>query len=1002
MGHVLTVSLRLLLAATASAGLTAVAVAQDSAVALGKLAVPGCDFALDRQSGNLAAVDPQQDLVVLYKPEPAGPDKPLEPIARTKLRGMPVAIVYKQLGEKHYFVVGCMQEKALYLLNAADLKEEARIPIAEGCLCLATAASPRDPYAYYCYGNQSHSKSGVVNLESKRDLGEAFDQAWETVVSHEGNFVYTRPIHNRSGPRSLRRIPPSTPDGKPTFEVVFQSRDNHDLIVPDRFEERSACGVRLLSASLEEEIERMPMTVRAFFNDKPLAVGFNSQERVLDPSNKATDSDRGKLVVASLNSGIAAAKLTLPSVFMRHRSARVEGDDTNPTFKYVGHASRLFADDARSRIIVAWHDRLAAVKLADLRIPDEAYLEVDPVGEPAFVIGRKNVLALRPRDPRITIELAEPRGDMRMTPAGLEWTPPVGAIGEQVVKLRLRHGSIEKIQSLSVQVDHDAIRLPFEADRLAVSPDGKEAFVWTVPPIDRDNPFAPGADPNKNRPQGALIGTADGKVLAAGRLPFTPKAIAVDARHVYAGGDGRLVALDRATLEVKLETEVDGPIDFLELIDERTLVAASGRDRRLKFSVADLSLQLNYGARDTGGTSFQAYDSQFARNIEFGVRPVDDGWCVNGGDVFDRSFSRPILLENLPTFVPIRPLQSSMASLETLPVSGFPLQPWDDLGVFVVAAARLPELRATAAVIREIEQPGVDDGTRPLRKRADVYSLWLSDERVSILTGQPDRKIVLVRGVYAPKDGRFGSERPTPGGVVARGGTVYLTIVGKLFRIPAVAPAEAGAVVVVAGVGGPISPSSPSFDRRQSHLVIEGNGPVKFTHSVSGGVGPYSFSLTEPSAGFSIDAAGTVTLEPAQLISPALDRIVGTLDENGRHQGGRVFESPARVTSYLARNTPLFEQIAGRPPRGFPVTVVIGVQASDQTPRTARLAYHVLLEIPSEQVAARSQAVDEARRRDQTGRREPPPEQRFQSLEQRISQLEAQIESMKKLLEPKK
>jgi hypothetical protein len=1008
MGHVSMVSPRWLLAATVVVATFArAAAAQEPAARVGKLSVYGSDFALDKQTGNLAAVDPKQELVALFKPEPAGLDKPLEPIVQTKLRGLPVAIVYKQLGERGYFVVGCLLESAIYLFNAADLKQEARIPIIQGCTSLAASASPRDPYVYYCYRGErpghDGGKSGIVNLESRRDLGEVFHPAWETAVSADGNFVYTRPnIYFKNGVQSFRRILPANPGDKPTLERSHGGVETHGDIVPEPFEKHLAIGNQLFGASdPRAEIGRLPMSIKAYFTGRPLAVGFNTDEPGV-ADNMSSETTRGKIVVASLNTGAKIGMATIPPFFFA-RTGR-PGLPNQPWDHHVeGRLSRLFADDARRRIVVAYQSVLAVVTLEEMKVPDEPYLEVDPVGEPVAILGRKNVLPLRPRDPRVTIELAEPRDDMQITHAGLEWTPPADAVGDQIVKLRLRHGSSEKIQGIGLQVEHESIRLPWEADGLAVSRDEKLAFLWTKPVSDAqfpepDNPFAPGADPNKNRPQGALVSIDDGKVLAAGRLPFTPASAAVDARHIYLGGPTSVVALEHETLALRFETQVEGMINLLELIDGQSLIACSGRDRRLKFATADLSLQLDYGPRNTGGREFQAFQSQHMQNVEFGVRAAGKEWCVNNGDVFDHSFSRPILLVNLPTFMPINVLRSPIP-FQSPSISPNSLYRLERERTYFVGTDRLPELRATAAVVREIEHPGIDDGTVRIRKRAETFTLWLSDERIRFTTGEPDRKIVLARGDYAPKENRPAYAERGRGAVVARGGNVYCTILGKLFRIPATIASPTGES---AHFGVPTAESSPSFDRKQSHLVLEGDGPVKLKHSVAGGVGPYTFSLVDPAPGLSIDTECTVTADPTRLVPLALDRIAGAVDAAGNYQGRGAFESPGHAAAYLALNAPLFEQIVGRPPKGFPVTLVVGVRASDRTPCSAGLMYQVLLEIPHDQVAARMQSIEQLRMQSQAGGRfAPSPERRFQALEQRVMQLESQIESMKKMLEKK-
>jgi len=235
-------------------------------------------------------------------------------------------------------------------------------------------------------------------------------------------------------------------------------------------------------------------------------------------------------------------------------------------------------------------------------------------------------------------------------------------------------------------------------------------------------------------------------------------------------------------------------------------------------------------------------------------------------------------------------------------------------------------------------------------------------------------------------------------------GTAYCAFAGRLLKI--VPGADASGTATVADV-------PPSFELKQSAVALDRAGPSKLTHAVAGGKQPYQFALMTPFAGVNISPNdGTVTVDGPKVIEAALDALVGTLDRttpSGRgSQGG--LTSPVDADAYVARNAANFKQLAGRDPTGVPVALVIGVQATDSTPRTARLTYNTLIEVPRDKIDERIKKIAEARAAAIAAQPKQPAaggagaaggaadDARVQALERRIAALEAQLDLLTKIL----
>jgi hypothetical protein len=968
------------------------------------LSTASSDFALDPQTGNVGAVDPKQNLVLIYKIGDVATGKPLEPLHRATAGNVPSSIVFKQVGEKRYYVVGCLKEANIYVFNADDLKQVAKIPVGGSDIAgLAASRSSADPYVFYNFGRGHDSQAGGVNLVTLTDEGQMFDDSMDCAISAHGSYAYRRGPWSPSGFESLRRVAAPTPGGKPTFERAFYDHNSTAQYVPDTTENYTAAGTKLYTATLEKSVADLPMVPGCFFDTKPIIAGLEASDRFSFPRSSSREKSADtKLILASYNTFTKIGEVPLSGDFLKQDDSSLAGPGQGD-FKFVGYRFRMFADDARARVVTARRDQVAVLKLADLKLPDEGFLTIEAADADKLVAGKKNTVKLRTRDPRISVELADKPGDMAMTANGLEWTPPEDAVGEQTVRFRLSHGGIERTHAVTLMVSREASALPFSADGLRIAPDGKSAVIWTNPNR-RDRFGRPSQAPGDDVPRAAVIELPDGKVVAAGSLPFPSDLVAIDKHQIYAvqAGSGVVAAIDRATFGIKKQLTLEGTLDTLQPVLDQWLIVATPQGRRIKYAVPDLTLVMDFqsAVASPNDPSMRMGRSEGRRA---GLRTVaGGGWAFDDGDVFDARFERPLLLRQTPSFISLNPVNAGfppeMQQQQQQIMPGSRMMP--GMGgegskniVAVANVATPPAMVALTHSLRNEQVPGAIHTSRNI----ETFSLEIYDPaRLDVVK----RSIPLSRGSNN-RQNSGGGEQASRGALIVQDGVAYCAFNGRLARLPLVSDAAASA------------DAPPAFELKQAAVAVDRLGSAKLTHSVTGGKQPYQFALLAPSTGLEISPTdGTVTVDGPKVVEAAIDALVGStggITASGRN-APNYLTSPDGVEAYMSRNIANFKQLTGREPTGVPVALVIAVQATDSTPRTARLTYQTLIELPRDKIDERIKKIAEARVAMAASQPAQAPsgaaggavggdaEVRIRQLEQRITALEAQLNILTKLL----
>jgi hypothetical protein len=887
------------------------------------------DFAFNPASGALLAVEPDAGVVTLYPRaylEGASP----EVIGPVKVGQYPASIVCKRYRDKTYFVVGCMGESTLSVLDARTLAVVKVIKLGrQDSSSLCTADDPADPYIYYVSSAAPGDRISRVNLATSADegalklTGTRIPAVGTLAVSPDGRRLYTHPF--RTGSTSdIDIYTPCEIDGPRGWRLGRHVVNVGPLTCPDPFNLTVAAGNVMFSADLVTRSSPLLYTPEAFFADRAVIVGTRPPPGL--PKAKRY------LVAASYNTLQVFGEMAIPLAL----EADAQGpppkpsDDSRWDFRPL---FRCFADAAGNRVLMACGSKALLVPLSDLAVTAEPLLGVRAQWPETVYVGESLRLPLEPLDTQATLELKEAPPGMKLLGHVLAWNPAVQQLGKHSLTLRVLIGSHERLQTHELNVTRRSITLGFAPDGLALSPSGKLAVAWASFYTNPDRGSgAPTAAARASRL--ALIDLQQGRVLADRTLSFSGTTAAVDEGGVYVGS-GREPGLYRLHLKDLSEAargSTLGNVVGITPVTE-TLLAVSRDEGVMLVTSADLKpadVPLG-GVLDRIWPSGQWWVgpqlNQFAPGTFSRLQRLPDGWWV-ANCLITPDFSKAVLMAN-PMGLPTLPTPA------TTGVNYQPLGPW---------RLRLGNGRLYTETGRLLGEPNtLNDSTQILPSLpiavtlvgnhpggdpvASGQALLLSE----LVTGKAVEKIPVTVG-------------PLPADPASRartafacfGNTVYVTVSNEIFVVPLDA-------AVLARFPAPFTLETPA-----EIAIISPEAPTRIPHKVRGGAGPVQFSLVGRRTGVSIDpATGTVTVDGPALVKEAAKAIesfvigyAGSPGPKGLAPDGAPRRDP--IQNLKER----FQAMTGRPATGIPVCIPLRVAAMDKEEHTAVLSYEAILEVP--------------------------------------------------------
>lgn len=954
--------------------LTGAAGAQTKALVL---PTPCVDFALDSDTGSLAAVDAAGNAVLLFRAA-AWQSGGMEPTARVAVGSTPMAVVFKHFGDRRVFVVACEKDSHLYVLNAADGALVKKIPIASvGVVNLATSINPDDPFVYYNFGRGHDSMAGAISLRTLEDLGGIIKDSADCAISASGDMAYRRGPWSPSGFESLLRR--NGPDAvKPNFQRFYYEHTSTDPYVPDPFDRYTAVGKRIYSRSLEKAVADVEFVPLCWFRTRPLVVGIVPTD---DGRSQPGSKQRVLLRAASTNTFRPAGDLVTIDL-----DPAAKADAVPPT--PPAGRRRMFAFDAGKCLLYAHHAHLAVVPLTEFRAGVEPFLTGSLSGGEALFCERENVLKLTTADPQVKARFESLPDGMKASGNELRWRPGAEQIGPTKVVVSFELGELQYLQTFNLAVKRPSIPLPFDPTGCAAAADGRTALIWEGPAVEGFGPpRRPAAGPESFRM--AAIDLPSGTMRVEKRMPegVLRAALIGDWACIFTQNAERCDVHDMATLERRKSLVAAAPIvgigscpggivlqtqTGLEVFDATTL------ERRSRHAGSPPGIHGRLDAPTNTVTSTM----------------LTPRGVISDGVLLDAA-GKPALM---------------IAS------TGWPALPWGDRGqrpAFLTAA--IQPLAAAQPAGHPFARDGSEQkvATVPIPQSTAVATLeqrWthrpvpnaVHTSRMDfelLVTASGDRPLRALLLKQENMAGRSDADEPVRAALCATPDAVVATYAGRLYRLPLPQPVGVGKTRAVA------------MTPRQSALMLAADGPTTLRHAAEGGQPPMKFSLPEPHAGISIDeATGTVTVER----EPVLDEAVRLIE---KLLGGQPVKDGSYVDAYrtmVAAGAARIAELIGRPPAGCPVMVPIRITVTDASGGQDTLQYAIFAEVPEGLIVPRLQKLDADRPRPAPQIAAVPPAppgrmpqddaamaRRLDALEQRVDLMTRQLNEILRRLENK-
>lgn len=942
------------------------------------------DFAFNPESGTIASIDSEMGEVLIYELEDQVTGK-AKPSASLKVGLTPCSIFYKKYQQRHYFAIVCTKDSNLFLVEEekpspqkrGTFKLAGKIDLEKTDISSVTGSrNPEDPNIYYCYGSGHESVAGAVTLKSMKNTTFAFRDSMDCSVSAGGLIIYHRGPWSPSGFKSASRANPLEEE-TPIFAPLFSEHRSAAEYLPDPLDTYTACGAELYSRNLDKKIATLPFLPVAFFKTKPIIIGMK------DPSNRFYTEEKDqsglKLMAASYNTFTQVGT----SVSLDHRLDKEprlipSGRSGNGDFKRIIYRYRVFADDARQRVLFANGKQLQIIDLEDFEVPQEPLLASSFAEVPSFIVGEEKELTLQAADPSTKFSVEDKPEGMKLNGNKLRWTPTLEQIGTFPLSISLSVDELKATQLMEVEVTYPSIRLPFSPTGFALDETGTKGLIW-------DGSADPSAD--------ELANYARNPTRTAGTVQMALidlKTGTVDVERKLSEKIGTaLIAGDLILLKAKSSNTTR--CDVLALKDLQRIKSIVTDSPITKMAVLGNHLAL---ATQTG--RIDIYDKKNFEKVKSFDRPqVNPGNFIidgAGGNIFAQGILwdaelKPALLlapNIIPAMGPTRDFTSQefIKKPENFNVQMYANQPPTGTGQNLVAFRVIPDSNVR---LRLNKTHRVDhDPNSPTVARVE-HKLVLTAE------GAIDATQVITRtqgSVNYPNEAKTSSPL-----METTSKEAYVISDKKLYRWKIPSPPE--------GAEDLLQPLS--WNQRSTTITILDTGKTELQHQVFGGKSPYSFGLAGNVDGLSVDEkSGTVTVDNAAVQAAAEKFLVDYINSKRREQT-RLATLRLMASELIGPAT----ELLGQRPKGMPVAIPIQLLVTDDNIGNLAINYFVVAEVNSPKLMATLRKLDEQKapepaevpnfpnpRRDANAPDNPNDAREIERLNKKVEQLEQRIDLM--------
>ena len=616
-----------------------------------KLKEPGDDFALNTETGGLAAINRSQGTAMLYLPEYFQGDES-KAVGPVRIGGEPSSVVFKKHGSFAGFAVGCASDPHIHLLDAATFKAIGKINVEGGTSLLGTAED--DPYVYYARPSSNKRPSpdklptgndpeelrklmrevmlasmdtvGRANVKTMADEGVVWEEATVFAVSADGKHLYVR---RNGSPKEILcvAVGPKSPAGIAT-QIVHRANLSARAVTADPGGQYVflADEGRVYSPNLQRVVgtfQRVRPTEVAVFKTRPIVAGLRD----------------GSLILYSYNSLEPKATLPLPGELLR-------SPGVSPTSRKVAVSPRkhLLADDRNGRLIFAHDDWVMILPLGD---PDgEVLLQAKVRSPKQVVVDKSNEIALDLSDPRVKVELPVAVPGMSVVDGRLRWTPTDNQLGEHTIPLRLSADGKVSETAIDLEAVRPHASVPFLADDCCIGPEARLAAVWSGGTAQSSPDYRPG----DSRPHLALVDLEENRLLAEPVLPGRLGAIEIDRRYVYtaAGRATSVEARSRKDLSVTTAAYLpnEEPIYAVHSVADKYLAVVTRYGETHRFSLPDL--KACDPPADPAASQARSPYRRLRQSVPVPVRDLGP-WVYFDGCVYDKATSGVCLISSPPS-----------------------------------------------------------------------------------------------------------------------------------------------------------------------------------------------------------------------------------------------------------------------------------------------------------------------------------------------------------------
>jgi hypothetical protein len=420
----------------------AVLAAQGAGISGVALENPSRDFAIDPETGVVAAVESEKDTVRFYPEATNGSVKDSSAVAVGK---GPVGIIFKKFEDKRYFVVLCHGAKSAVLIDGATLKVTGEIKLSGADPRKIIASSnAEDPYVYIATMGEGSDPYGTraIDFRVMKDLELAglknhFDlQRNGAAISGDGRTAYGHIFLRGCW---IGRITAQNPGKAPTFGEMRVVPEKEEIF-PDPYGEMMAAGREVYSADMKTRLGTVDATVLSFLAGKPyIVIGSLPEPGTVAASGPMPQTGPGETIsLASRNTFKTIGHVELPT--------RPAGplSKTNSTFRSgsvnFSFVQRVLEDTKHGHVLVCDGTAIRAVAIKDFGAPEEPFLGATLEGSTQLAAGKAASWRLVQRDITQNVEIRSGPAGMKLQGDRIMWTPSERDIGDVKVEFRYSKG----------------------------------------------------------------------------------------------------------------------------------------------------------------------------------------------------------------------------------------------------------------------------------------------------------------------------------------------------------------------------------------------------------------------------------------------------------------------------------------------------------------------------------------------------------------------------------